>query len=61
VSRVESSRADPISRRIVLRAVDWLTKERDLRHVQRILRWLAAIERAIPSSRSVDRLLRSYG
>jgi hypothetical protein len=60
VMRVESSRADPISRRIVLRAIEWLVREHDPRRIRRILRALEVVENAIPSSRSVERLLRSY-
>ena len=60
-TRVNESRVDPLSRLLVLRAVDWVAGTPDAERARRLTKLLAAIELAIPTSRRVDRLLEEYG
>jgi hypothetical protein len=59
---VETTRAiDPLTRRAILRLIQAIASGTGARRYRRLVRWLAVVERAIPTSRSADRYLREHG
>lgn len=58
-NRVYESRVDPVSRRIVLGVIDWVSKGADPERARRLIRRLVLLEESIPSSATVDALLRA--
>lgn len=60
-TRVTNSHNDPITRRLIDRAVGFVSGQPDPRRARLYMRILHAVERAIPSSSRIDALLRDYG
>jgi hypothetical protein len=59
--RIAESRVDPLSRWLVLRVLAWVSGTPDAGRARRLIKWLGAVEAAIPTSPRVDRLLEEYG
>jgi hypothetical protein len=60
-TRVTNSHNDPITRWLIARAVGFVANDPDPRRARWCMGALRAVERAIPSSSRIDRLLREFG
>ncbi|HEV2593253.1 MAG TPA: hypothetical protein VGU02_15330, partial [Gaiellaceae bacterium] len=57
---VLSGKTDPLSRALLVRAVDRLTIASDNRRAAHMRRWLVAAELAVPSSKRIERYMRAF-
>jgi hypothetical protein len=59
--RILKSRTDPVTRRVITRALAWIARRPNWTAAQRRIRLLARIEEAVPTSEEIDALLRRHG